>query len=199
MVRRGFSTGGGLEGEFQAELNLAGAGGCGGDDSCRRAGDDEGSLVGGAALAGPGGEDDRVGRGEVGVVEDVEEFSAELGAEALADLGGFVQREVEIGETGADQGVAAQIAVGSVGGRTEGCCVEVLSGRAGIELAVEVGVEVGTDRIAGVAVAGGVVAELRREGEAGLDGRDPAEGPAADGAVDYGVEVGSQAMAAAEG
>ena len=60
-------------------------------------------------------------------------------------------------------------------------------GVSGVEVAVEVGVDVGADGVAGVAGAGGVVAELRGEGEAGLEGGDAAEGPAGDGAVGEGV------------
>ena len=40
-------------------------------------------LVGRGALGGAVGEDDFVGEGEVGVVEEVEELGAELEAEAL--------------------------------------------------------------------------------------------------------------------
>jgi len=145
-------------------LDLAGVVGCGGDDACGGAGDGDGVLVGGGALAGAGGEDDGVRRGEVGAVENVEELGAELGVDVFGDLAGFEEREVEVGEVGAGECVAAEVADGAVGGSAEGVGVEELLGRARVEVAVEVGIDVGADGVAGVAGAGGVVAELRGEG-----------------------------------
>ena len=88
-----------------------------------------------------------------------------------------VSGEVEFGEAGAGERVAGDVAVGAGGGGQKRFGVEPLLWRARIEVAGEVGIPVGTDRIARVAVAGGVVAELRREGEAGLHGDDGAGGP----------------------
>src|ERR1700694_1111839 len=51
--------------------------------------------------------------GEVGMVEDVEEFSPELGAEALAEMPVLRQREVHIAESGIGEGIAAHVAEGS--------------------------------------------------------------------------------------
>src|SRR4029077_19495160 len=48
--------------------------------------------------------------GEVGMVEDVEEFSPELGTEALAEMPVLCQREVHISESGIGEGVAAHVA-----------------------------------------------------------------------------------------
>jgi len=180
-------------------LDLAGAGGGCGDDACGGAGDYGCGLAGCVALRGAGGDDDLVRRGEVGVVEDVEELGAELGVETLAEPGGFVQREVEVGEVGADEGVATEVAEGSIGRCAEGGGVEKLLRRMRVEIAVEVGVDVGADRVAGVSAAGGVVAELRREREAGLDSCDGAQRPAADGAVGEAVEVCTEAVVCAEG
>ena len=109
------------------------------------------------------------------MVEDVEELGAELQAEALGEMRVTRDGEIELGEAGAGERIAGDVAVGAGGGRQKRCGVEALLWRARIEDAVEVGVPVGTDGIARVAVAGGVVAELRREGEAGLDGDDGAE------------------------
>ncbi len=78
-------------------------------------------------MRGAGGEDYFVGCGEVGAVEDVEELGAELGADAFGDLGGLEEGKVEVAESGAGEGVAAEIADGSVGGCQEGGGVEELA------------------------------------------------------------------------
>jgi hypothetical protein len=121
------------------------------------------------------------------VVEDVEELGAELGVEAFGELRGLQEGSVEVDEVGAGEGVAAKIADGSCCGGEEGGGVEELGGCAGIEIAVEVGVDVGADGVACVAGAGGVVAELWGEGEAGLKRGDGAYGPSGDEAVGEGV------------
>src|SRR5208337_121074 len=51
--------------------------------------------------------------GEVGMVENVEELSPELGAEALAKMPVLRQREIEILETGIGENVASHGAEGS--------------------------------------------------------------------------------------
>ena len=76
---------------------------------------------------GAGAVDDWVRGGEVGVVEDVEELGAELGADAFGDLGGFDEGEVQVDEAGAGEGVAAEVADGSGGWGEEGGGVEVLA------------------------------------------------------------------------
>src|ERR1700730_6036556 len=55
--------------------------------------------------------------GEVGMVEDVEDFSPELGTEALAEMPVLRQREVHIAESRIGEGVAAHVAEGSQGWR----------------------------------------------------------------------------------
>jgi hypothetical protein len=60
------------------------------------------------------------------VVEDVEELRAELQAGALADLRGLEQREIPVGEAGADEAVARRVADRAIGGSGEGTGVEVL-------------------------------------------------------------------------
>ena len=82
------------------------------------------------------------------------------------DLRGLEEREIPVSVAGAYEAVAAGVADGAVGGRGEGVGVEELRGllggaAAGVELAGEVGIDVGADGIAAVAGAGGVVAELR--------------------------------------
>ena len=72
-------------------------------------------------------------------------------------------------------------------------------GRARVEGAAEVRVPVGADGVAGVAVAGGVVAELGREGEAGLGGDDGAGGPADGGDARETGGMGEEAAAGTEG
>ena len=64
---------------------------------------------------------------------------------------------------------------------------------------MEVRVHVGAYRVAGVAGAGGVVAELRRERKSGLQVGDGGERPAGEGGVGGGTEAGADAMTAAEG
>src|ERR1035438_962586 len=55
--------------------------------------------------------------GEVGMVENVEELSPELGAEPLAEMKVLRQREVHVLETGIGENVAAHGAEGSQGRR----------------------------------------------------------------------------------
>ena len=121
------------------------------------------------------------------MVKNVEEFGAELQVEPLGDVGVFHRGEIQLLEPRSDKRVAPHIAVGSVDGGAhsdrwgdEGVGVEPLADRVRIEVAGEVRVPTGTDRIARVTVAGRVITELRREREAGLDGDDGAGGPAAD-------------------
>jgi hypothetical protein len=90
------------------------------------------------------------------VIEDVEELSAELQAGALADLRGLEQREIPVGEAGADEAIARSIANRSICGSGEGAGVEVLrdslgGASLGVECAAKGSVYVGTDRIAAVA------------------------------------------------
>ncbi len=54
------------------------------------------------------------------MVEDVEEFGAELEAEALGELGGLEEGEIPVGVAGADEAVAGGVAYGAVGGGGEG-------------------------------------------------------------------------------
>ena len=89
--------------ELEAELDLAAAGGCRGDGA-------GGAGDAGRILGGRRSENDQVGRVEVGAVEEVEEFGAELQGEALAELGVFEGAEIPGGEAGADVGVATKIA-----------------------------------------------------------------------------------------
>src|SRR5262245_1845256 len=52
-------------------------------------------------------------RGELRMIERVEEFDLELALEALAEAGVLDQREVEVGLSGRPQGVAASVPIGS--------------------------------------------------------------------------------------
>ena len=153
--------------EFQGELDLAGCGGGAGDGAC-------GAGYAGGIGGGGRSEDDQVGGVEVGAVEQVENFGAELQGHAFADAGVFESGEIPGGQAGADVGVATQVAVeAAVGGRSEkGFGVEPLIGIAEDDGAVEIGIQEWAHRIARVAVVRRVVAELRRERETGLRGDD---------------------------
>ncbi len=69
----------------------------------------------------------------------------------------------------------------------------------GVELAGEGWVDVGANGIAAVAGAGGVVAELRAEGEAGGEADDGCEAPAGDHVLGELVGVGEEGLACADG
>ena len=120
------------------------------------------------------------------------------------DGSGFGEREIKIRKAGAGEGIAAQVADGTGGGREEGCGVEELirargGGSVSVERALEVRVHVGTYGVARIAGAGGVIAELRRERKAGLQVGDGGECPAGNGGVGRRAEARTYAMAAAEG
>ena len=102
------------------------------------------------------GEDGLTWRAQVGAVEDVEELRAELEPDTLVDLRGLGKRQVQIVVAGTGERIAAQVADRAVGGRGEGVGVEELRGllggaATGVELAGEVGVDVGADGVAAVA------------------------------------------------
>ena len=78
------------------------------------------------------------------MVEDVEELGAELEAEALGEVRIADCREIQLGEAGADQRVARDIAVGAGRGWKEGRRIEVLgSACAGRVLPVKLGFKFG--------------------------------------------------------
>src|SRR5208283_1521255 len=102
------------ENKLQAELNRA------------RASRTHGRVGGGDVGSGTAAAEARDGRiieaetilpavwiGEVGMVENVEELSPELGAEALAEMPVLRQRKVHVSETGIGENVASHGAEGS--------------------------------------------------------------------------------------
>ncbi len=123
---------------------MAAAGG-GGGDGAGGAGD-AGWILGGGRSEG-----DQVGGVEVGAVEEIEDFGAELEGEALAEFGVFEDAEIPGGEAGADVGVAAEIAGETAGGwRSDECGgIEPLVGIAGDDFAGEIGIEEWADRDCG--------------------------------------------------
>ena len=142
-----------LEKELEAQLDLA-AGGCAGD------------YAGGGALNCGRGVDDFVGRLQVGVVEHVKEFGAELEPGTLGELEGLEEGDIPVGKAWAGEGVATEVADSSVDGWGECGGTEELGGTLGggaldVEAPVESGIEVGPDGVTGIARVGGVVAELR--------------------------------------
>lgn len=100
------------------------------------------------------------------MIEYVEELGAKLKVQGFSYSSNFRGREVEFGKAGTYERIAANVTVSAGWGREKSSGIEVLAGRAGIEIAGKGGVPVGADGVAGVAVSGGVIAELGREGEA---------------------------------
>lgn len=105
--------------ELQAELDLARRGGSSGDDA-----------GGGRGRAGGGGVDDGIGRIEIGVIEEIEDFGAELERETFRDGKFAGDGEVGFDKAGALQGVAADVAVGAGQRLDEGIGIEELRGAA---------------------------------------------------------------------
>src|SRR5260370_34015379 len=95
--------------QFEAELDLARAGGGAGDGA---GGAGEAGGIGGGGRS----EDDEVGSVEIGAVEEIEDFGAELQVEALADGGVFQHGKIPGGQGGADVRIAADVAVKAAGG-----------------------------------------------------------------------------------
>src|SRR5262249_2433786 len=140
--------------QFQAELDLARRGGGAGDDA------------GCGAYAG-WREGYAVGRIEVGAIEKIEDFGAELQREAFSNTGVFERGEGPGAEAGADERIATKVAVeagvgGGVGGRKERIGIEPLAGLAKHNWSAEIWIDEWANRIAGIAIAGRVVAKLRR-------------------------------------
>src|ERR1700733_12251602 len=119
-----------------------------------------------------------VRRCEVGVVEHVEKLRAELCAPPLMDRGPLGQRQVQLRKSRPGQRIAAETPERSRVRRTEGSRVEPLLHCLGIERPTKAGSKIGTHGVARIPVAGRVVAQLRREGETALQGRDPTQLPA---------------------
>src|SRR5580704_9758260 len=113
-------------------------------------------------------EDNWIRRGEVGVVENVEVFCAELGAHPFVNRGVLHHREVEVGESGPVEGVAACIAECPRIGSSKRVRVKPLPDSLRVERAVKIRIDLWTGRVAGVAVACRVVTQLRREREPAL-------------------------------
>ena len=123
------------------------------------------------------------------MVEDVEEFSAELQARVLAKLCNLGQRSVDIVVARPGEQIAAGIAHCSICRSGEDRRAEELrdslrGGSGRIALATEGSIDIGPHRIARVARAGRVIAKLRREGEAGFERGDGGECPPGDYAAD---------------
>src|SRR5216684_1287456 len=112
----------------------------------------------------------------------VPDWPVGLEAETLADGSVFQNRKIPGGEAGTDVSVAAHVAVkAAVRGRSEeGGGIEPLIGIAEDDRAGEIRIKEWAHRIARIAVVGGVVAELRGKGKAGLHGENAGDGPAAD-------------------
>ncbi len=64
---------------------------------------------------------------------------------------------------------------------------------------VEIGIHKWADRVAGVSIVGGVVAELWSDGKAGLNGNDAVHRPSADSGMREAVQIVSEGFAASEG
>lgn len=116
------------------------------------------------------------------MVKDVEELGAKLEASPLGQHSGLEEGEIPISVAGTGKSIAAEVSDGTVCGRSEGGGREELrnssSGTAvGIKPAMEFKVEVGTNWVASVTGAGGVIGKLRAERESGLERRDGAEDP----------------------
>ena len=175
-------------------MDLAAAGGGGGDGA-------GGARDAGRILGGRWREGDQVWRVEVGAIEQVEDFGAELESEAFAELRVFEDAEVPGGEAGTNVCVATEIAGEAAGGwrRDERGGIEPLARIAGDDFAGEIGIEEWANGIARVAGVAGVVAELRRDREAGLRGDDAGDGPAADQAAGPSFVGAAELAAAAKG
>lgn len=130
-----------LPNQFQPELHLSRGG--------RGAGDGSGSA--GDSGWGKG---DQTWRVEVGPVENVKEFGAELQAQALMQGGVLNGGEVPCGETGADKVVARGVAPEPAVGRRlqEEHGAVPLRRRSDDGVAIEIRVGKGTDRVPRVAV-----------------------------------------------
>lgn len=132
--------------ELQAELHLA--------RSRRSAGD--GARRAGWAIAGGRGrrEDDEIGRVEIGAVQKVEDFRAELQSQAFPKRDLLQNGEIPSGESGADVSVTADVAIKAAGGwrcdKRGG--IEPLAGLAEDYGAAERGIEEGTHGITCVTV-----------------------------------------------
>ena len=112
-------------------------------------------------------------------IEQVEDFGAELKGEAFAEFRVFEDAEVPGGEAGTNICVATEISGEAAGGwrRDERGGIEPLVRIAGDDFAGEIGIEEWANGIARVAGVAGVVAELRRDREAGLRGDDAGDEP----------------------
>ncbi len=152
-----------LEGDARAQLNLA----------ARR-----GGFADGAELRGV---HETVGRAQIGVVEGVEKFGAELEFCPLGKFERACEREIQSLHAGAVNGVAADISESEGGGSREGSWVKPLRGSARARGKNRLAGEVGANRIfaedgAGV---GGIAENGNSEGESALDLVDRGEIPIA--------------------
>ena len=111
------------------------------------------------------------------MVEHVEEFRPELGPQPFMDGRALGQRHIQLREPRTGERVAADVTECARVGRTEGSRIEPLLHGLSVERATKSGRAVGPHRVAGVPVSRRIVAQLRREGETALQGRNPAERP----------------------
>src|SRR6202040_1227745 len=149
------------------KLDLARCGGSAGDRTSRA----------GQAWRVRGGrrcENNQVWRVEIGAIEQVEDFSAELQAQPLANFRIFQHREIPSAEPGTDIGVSAKIACKTAGGgRSDECVwIEPLVRVTQNNRAREIRIQKRSDGISRVAGVRRVVAQLRCERETRLNGDD---------------------------
>src|SRR5262249_32692463 len=137
------------------------------------------------------GEGDEVRRVEIGAIQQIEELGAELDVEAFVDARVFEHGEIPGGETGADESVAAQVAVEADGRRRrdKGLGIEPLTGFSENHAAIEIRIDEGPHGIAVVVVVRWVVAQLGRKRKTRLSGDDAGYRPAAHGGISESLEI----------
>ena len=125
------------------------------------------------------------------MIESIKELRAELQFEVLAQIEPLRQGQVNILEARPFQNISACIPVGSAQRNHECIRIEVPVGAARNHLAGESGIQGWPDRVAGVAVIGGIESQLGRKGQTGLDRTDPADLPVRNQIVPPGVSGGT--------
>src|SRR5271165_4837851 len=113
------------------------------------------------------------------MVQDVEELAAELEADFFRERYGLQNGKIDVGDAGADQRVAADVSVSSRGRQRERVGIEPLIGRALDDGTAERRIRGRTNRIAAVAIVGGIESQLRCKWEARLGRENSTHAPAA--------------------
>ena len=125
------------------------------------------------------------------MVEEVEDFTSELQAEAFGYEEFFCGGDVGLDDRGPGQSVAADVSVGARQRLNESGRIEILIGIAADELSCEIGIDRRSDGIARVAIVRRVVGKLRSERQTGLESFDSADLPIAEGAANPCIRVGA--------